>query len=117
MLSGGTDVNINLLPLNTRELENQSHQQSNSHFHIGSTFFSGNNGLVKPALNAISVFLKLLWMLQYITHSTMMVKIFTINATFVELNHVHVNSHFNLGKSDIIHCVCCVICDLLCMDK
>lgn len=27
-----------------------------------------------------------------------MVKIFTIFATFFELNHVHVNSHFVLGK-------------------
>lgn len=38
------------------------HQRGNSHFpdpHI----FAGYNGLVKSALNVISVFLKLLWML------------------------------------------------------
>ncbi len=59
MLSGGTDVNINLLHLDTRELEKRS---INAHFpdpHI----FAGYNGLVKSALNVISVFQNLLWML------------------------------------------------------
>lgn len=103
-------MNINLLHLNTRELENQSINRATLTSTMEPHVFSGNNGLVKPALNVISVFLKLLWMLHYITHSTVMIKIFTIYATFFELNHVHVNSQFNLGKNG--HHSLCLLCYL-----
>lgn len=50
-------VDINLLHLDTRELEKQLSLPGSS------CFFAGNNGLVKFALNVISVFLKVLWLL------------------------------------------------------